>query len=988
MRLRFWPLPPAWWTCVLFTLSAHNLQAEQFETLVQPLIAEHCVHCHSGNDANGEVDFEAIKNHTDLIGQPALILAMLEALDSYDMPPKDEPGLADSVRKTAVQSLKELLRESTANAPLPDIPIRRLNRFQYNYAVKDLFGLKLDVFRLPEKLMVREQNYLQKGAREMPGSVQVTCKSLEVSGGMESVTAYPKDLRAAHGFDNQANQLTLSPLLLDAFLRLSVSITESPDFNAQNVGIWNEFFAEPDDKTNLALEIERRLKPFLRSAFRSVVETETLDRYRDYTLASIEAGIPFTAGMKKVASAALSSPLFLYRTDARNPSDASFELASRLSFFLWSSGPDKALLDLAEEGELAKPEVLEQTVDRMMADPKIERFLDSFPAQWMQLENVLAATPDPGQYRLFSLDKQKPASLQMVLEPLLLFDMVFLENRPLKELLSPKATYRSEFLKFWYESDLKPPQLNREEVADFNRRNEERRVELTAVIDGLRNQQNTLIAPIRKQLLEQRRQDVKSQPPLDLKPYAAWDFNGDFKSSVNDFELTPHGKVRFENGMAVLDQSYLQSPSLPIELKAKTLEIRFRLHDVNQQGGGAMGIQGPGDFFDTIVLGERKHKHWISGSNGFSRTDDFPDSTAETETETLLHLVMVYQDDGTTRLYRNGQPYGESFQKGSATFPKDQTSVIFGLRHLPAGGNKYLSISIDEARLYDRDLKAEEVAAAFTGNNLFVSDTDIGAAMSESQTTKMDQLKKDIQDNELALQKVPSPVDPEKRQQDLKREFDEQVKRMLRSARFERVPVEDPRYGGVITNAAMLSMTSGPKRTHPIARGAWVIEVIFNDPPPPPPNDVPPLNEEDGGHDLTIREKFAVHRKNPDCASCHSRLDPLGFALENFDITGRWRDKYKNGRTVDAGGTLMTKHPFDGVVRFKSVLEQEQQRFAKAFTAHLLRFALSRDLNPADAVAVDDIVETATVDEFPLQSLIREVVLHETFVQGPESMRK
>ena len=117
----------------------------------------------------------------------------------------------------------------------------------------------------------------------------------------------------------------------------------------------------------------------------------------------------------------------------------------------------------------------------------------------------------------------------------------------------------------------------------------------------------------------------------------------------------------------------------------------------------------------------------------------------------------------------------------------------------------------------------------------------------------------DIETSELALENVPDPIDPGKRQQDLNREFDDRVKRMLRSNVFERVAVDDPRYGGVVTNAAMMSMTSGPKRTHPIARGAWVIEVIFNDPPAPPPNDVPPLNEEQSDQNLTIREKFAIH---------------------------------------------------------------------------------------------------------------------------------
>ena len=204
----------------------------------------------------------------------------------------------------------------------------------------------------------------------------------------------------------------------------------------------------------------------------------------------------------------------------------------------------------------------------------------------------------------------------------------------------------------------------------------------------------------------------------------------------------------------------------------------------------------------------------------------------------------------------------------------------------------------------------------------------------------------------------------------------------LRAQTFERTKISDPRYGGVITNAAMLSMTSGPKRTHPIARGAWIIEVIFNDPPPPPPNDVPPLNEEAGPDKLTIRERFARHRQNPDCAGCHARLDPLGFALENFGVTGRWRDQYDNGRDVDPSGTLLRKYEFDNIVRFKKSLVTEHRRFAKAFTAHLLRFALSRELRPVDTLTVDTVVNKAEKERFSLKALIREVVQSDSFLQS------
>jgi hypothetical protein len=397
-------------------------------------------------------------------------------------------------------------------------------------------------------------------------------------------------------------------------------------------------------------------------------------------------------------------------------------------------------------------------------------------------------------------------------------------------------------------------------------------------------------------------------------------------------------------------------------------------------GGGVMGIQGPGDFFDTIVIGERKPRHWISGSNGFSRTLDFPESTPEEETAQLIHLVMVYAADGTTTLYRNGQPYGKPYRKGSATFPKNRSSVIFGLRHLPAGGNKFLSVSIDRARLYDRALTAVEVESAATGNNLFISEKDLLAALTPEQKTKREALNKSLEQSQVALKKLPPQRDLGKLHQDIVRRFEDDIRNKLRAKTYTRVPVLDPRYGGVITNAAMLSMTSGPKRTHPIARGAWIIEVIFNDPPPPPPNDVPPLNEDSGDKNLTIREKFAEHRKNPDCAGCHSRLDPLGFSLENFDITGRWRDKYDNGRDVDSSGTMMRKYQFNDIVEFKESLTKEKKRFAKAFTGHLLRFALSKELSPRDSLTIDAIVSKTEEEGFRLKSLIREVVLSESFL--------
>lgn len=961
---------------LLAIVTTEECWADDFTDVLKPLIARHCLKCHGTGDVHGEVNFKPITHAARLLAQPALIHKMIEAVDSNDMPPEGEPQLDEKDRTRLLATLKAMLREATTGKDRTPSQIRRLNRFQYNNSVKDLFRLKLDVFELPEKLMTRQDNYLQRKLDVMPETVRVESLSLNPKAGLRDVKAFPKDLRAEHGFDNQANQLTLSPLLLDSFLRLSVSIVESPDFNEETVGIWNDFFRQPADGADLRAEVKRRLVPFMLMAFRSPVEAETLDRYTDYAASKMKQGLSFTDSMKKVASAVLSSPLFLYRAGTANGQDAPFELASNLSYFLWGSCPDQELLRQAESGELSRPDVIHRTIERMFADPKIERFLDTFPTQWMQLENVLAATPDPQVNKYFSLDQQHPAGSQMVLEPLLLFDAMFIENRPIVDLIAPKFSYQSDFLRTWYTSELKPPPVDLKKITEENRQNDEQRRNITAAIAAAQSEIDTLLEPVKARLLADRKIDANAMKPVDLKPFAEWEFNGSLKESIRALDLTAHGKIEFKDGLVVLDRGYLQSQVLMIELKAKSLEVWCQVHNLDQRGGGVMGIQGPGDFFDTIVIGERQPRHWISGSNGFSRTEDFAESAPETKVGETLHLVMTYAADGTTTLYRDGKLYGKPFRKGSATFPKDQTSVIFGLRHLPPGGNKFLKVSIDKARLYDRELTAEEVAVSASGNHHHLSDEDLLLVMTPEQKEKRTRLTKALDQSRVALKQVPLKQDIENVTRDTQRRFEDELRAKMRSNTFERVAVADPRYGGVITNAAMLSMNSGPRRTHPIARGAWIIEVIFNDPPPPPPNDVPPLNEDDSTKDQTIREKFAAHRKNPSCAGCHSRIDPLGFAMENFDITGRWRDKYENGKPVDSSGTLLRKYSFDGVIGFKDALMKEENRFARAFASHLLRFALARELGPADSITIDTIISKTEKDSFRLRSLIREVALN------------
>lgn len=943
------------------------------DDFVTSLITTRCVKCHGEAKPKGDVNLRAISTPQQLLAQPEILQRMVEVIDANDMPPESEPALDSATRRELLDRLKSLLRESVTRAPRAEWPLRRLNRFQYNNTVRDLLQLNRDIFALPEKLITRHEPYLREGATPMPERVRVSSQAIKPVAGFEGLKPFPKDLRAEHGYDNQANQLTLSPLLLEQFLRLSISLIESPDFNQKNVGMWQEWFAAPEQQADSDAAIRSRVKSLLYRAFRMPVDEATVDRYTRFAVARMQGGMSFTDSMKRVLSAVLSSPAFLYRVPAQDDITAQYELASNLSYFLWSSGPDEELLQLAERGELASREVRDRTIERMMRDPKIERFLDTFPSQWLQLENVLAATPDPNLNRFFGLDPEYPASLQMVVEPLLLFDAMFLENRPLVQLVQPPFAYRSEFLQRWYFSDLKPPRVDVAAIEAENKRRDEQRATLKNSLAANERRLRDLVDPVREKLITARKAAIADQPPVDLKPYAAWEFNTDLRDSVGGLHLTAHGNAELKNGVVRLQQSYLQSPMLPIDLKAKTLEVWCQVHNLDERGGGVMGIQGPGDFFDTIVLGERKPRHWISGSNVFARTDDFAESVEETKQDQWLHLAMVYADDGTTTLYRDGKPYGQPFNKGGAQFPREQTSVLFGLRHLPAGGNKFLTVTLDRARLYQRALNAEEVASSAQGLNWVISDADLREALTAEQAEQYTALQKQIENDRTTLKAVPVNRDAAQEQQQAERQFEDDVRRETRSNEFARIPVDDSRFGGVITNAAMATMNSGPKRTHPIARGAWIIGVIFNDPPPPPPNDVPPLNEDDSVREQTIREKFAAHRANPSCAGCHQRIDPLGFAMENYDITGRWRDRYDNGKPVDPSGTLLRQYEFSGIQEFKAALVREDERFARAFTSHLLRFALARHLTPTDTLTVDTIVSQTRQKQYLLRDLIRAV---------------
>lgn len=656
----------------LFSISAGRA-AEGTDSL-HSVLQQNCVKCHGQyGPASGDVDLFQLKTTEDLAANPELIRDLARALDSGIMPPPTEPQLSAATRQSLVTQLRAMLHAATQARPdRPQTPIRRMTRFQYNNAVQDLFELDVEVFALPENI-ARDYGYFQPATGRMPNELKVGSrplgKSQLIGRRLAGVAPFPQDLRAEHGYDNRGDHLTLSPLLLESFLRLSRSIVDSVDFHEETVGIWQEFFAAPTDPIDRRASVRQSLAHFLTRAFRGPVEDAVVDRYTQHALARLESGASYTDAMKSTASAALASPRFLYLYEQGGNADSAerltdLELASRLSFFLWGSIPDETLIALAEQDKLHEPAVLDEQITRMLKDGRLKRFCDSFPAQWLQLDRIISSVPDRERFPDFYFAKFR-ASMHMMLEPLLVFETVLVEDRSILELLDSDFSYRSALLDFWY-------------------------------VDGTR-------------------------------------------------------------------------PN-----------------------------------------------------------------------------------------------------------------------------------------------------------------------------------------------KVPPTAIP-----------------------FRRVPVADRRQGGVITNAAVMTMTSNPVRTQPITRGAWIAGVIFNDPPDPPPANVPPLPEDGQSEDLahlTLREQFQRHRTDVACAGCHAKIDPLGFALENYGPTGVWRDRYDNGRNIDSAGVLFGRHEFTSVVEFKDAILAEREMFARAFSGHLLAFALGRELTVHDEPALDRIIAQTAERDFRLQQVIRQVIHSEPFL--------
>jgi hypothetical protein len=188
------------------------------------------------------------------------------------------------------------------------------------------------------------------------------------------------------------------------------------------------------------------------------------------------------------------------------------------------------------------------------------------------------------------------------------------------------------------------------------------------------------------------------------------------------------------------------------------------------------------------------------------------------------------------------------------------------------------------------------------------------------------------------------------------------------------VTFSDGQRGGLLGQGSVLLVTSYPNRTSPVLRGKWLLENILGTPPPPPPPGVPGLKESgENGKPVTVRARLEQHRKDPACAVCHVRMDPLGFALENFDAIGRWRTT-GDGAPIDNSSVLPDGTSFQGVAGLRKILLGHGGQFARALTEKLMTYALGREVEYYDLPAIRQITRDAASSDYRWSSLIKGIV--------------
>ena len=854
---------------VITQAAAPAKSVDDFNRRIQPLLETYCYDCHGRKETQGKVKLTELLSWKDLEKSPQLIEKMIEALDKNEMPPEDEKQPSETQRQSLLIHLnKSLNRSLVSNPKLIPFKMRRMNRFEYGNAVRDLFDLDCWVYSISDRIIRDHNNYFRPETGKMPDVVRVGNRIMGLQQMLENrllgVMAFPKDPPAENGFNNRGDHLSMSPVLMKSFLKLSRSVVNAENFD-KNCRSWNDLFQDPSKKQRA-------------TGFGSITT--------DGSVATRSTGVTISAWIRP------SKTTDRWQTIARREDSWRRQLLAigrdGDTWGLWMGAGIAG--GYVEFGAPVTPQAI--------ADGKWHHVAGTYDGKQMNLYvdgKQIGSKAIEGKLNTQSTQPMKIGSYG---------------NEPFLGDLNDIRLYRSGLSKIQMKSLADGDQQVAEDTMVGSwKRDEDVRLKLKQPVKQIAYER------VAKFLLKAFKSPADRATLNLYTEYfdKQYEKGGDFAQSMKDVVSAALASPRF---------IFVHNETSNVVPHQASFNLATRLSFFlwsSIPDDELLALAGEGKLQDTEVLKEQ-----VDRMLNHRRVKNFCDSFAPQWLK-INNLVSASPDFKTHRDYYFGGDDKISYKRG----------MHMMLEPL---------LNFETVFVEDRPI-LELVDSDFTYRSHLLTEWYQGRAAT-----------------------YPINVN-------------------LRHIDFTRTPLTDRRHGGVITTGAVMVMTSGPFRSLPITRGSWVASVIFNDPPEPPPDNVPDLKADDKTlHEegLTVRQKLKQHRSDSQCAGCHKKIDPLGFALENYDLLGRWRDNYRTGLKVDASGKLFGKHDFKDVVGFKDAVLAEKDVFAKAFIKHLLSYGLGRELTLADRIAVDEIAKASEEGNYKMRAVIKNIVVHPIFTQRNE----
>lgn len=886
------------------------------------IIAEQCLDCHNATTNEGTVDLERFKSLDDVDRDRPLWKTVFDVVEAGQMPlPESGYELDDTQRQTLLSFARQVLvrPDPQLKAMDPGKPIlRRLTRLEYNNTVRDLFGLNDDIFMFPERLPVADKRYFTESSNAS-GLGNVLQTSMREYGQKYDVLfpqlGLPGDNRAEHGFSNRGDTLNFSPLLFEKYLQMASAIARSERMLSDSQVMRDLLDVEPPERAVVAQADESVL---LSGSFapRERIGSQAADNDTWHNSFVSELSSAFEHG----SGGTFDVPATLNNQSIPGKGGL-LKLRLQGDVLLINPNVDLWLASFATADETSGDHLL---TNRNQGEKVFEltfQGADSFEPEILHLGVcVLARRNQSGRVQLSAVlsNGQQVTRHADVSDASgnVFFSWVAPPGTSIRKLAVDGSQFSGDYVlldDFGFVFANPTRPAVSTKPSTVPDRNPEER------------QRATLEDRIASFLRRAYRREV-TQAELDaaLAAVANWKKNGD--SEVDALRRL------VQSVLASPDFLYLAEPrtdsAAPVR-RVEPYELANRLSYFlwsSMPDDELLSLAQSGVLDEPETLRSQVQRMLADRSRSRELSESFAVQ--------WLRLDQLYSSKPDRQLYKSfySGPQGKSTLHG----PMMTEALLL-----------FETVLIEDRsilELYDAD---------FTWLN--------------GQLAKLYGLEDSFQQAHLAAAAegtIPESL-PEKSS----------------GSYWLRTSLPDRTRGGVMTMAGPLTLTSLPFRTSPIKRGAWLLETVFNRPPAEPKvafvleDAVEEKSSQQSSQ--TIRQLFEKHRSDPNCYSCHSRIDPPGFSLEVFDPMGSLRT-HDGQQPVDASGTWNDQE-FSNPAEFKDAIRVRERELVRGFVEHLLSYALGRQLEHFDMSTVDQIVANAARDEFRISAILEGIVLSYPF---------